>query len=1505
MAEHNGAAGIEPLAALIHAQLMSFKADAAAAKQTEAAGGSTTPAPPSNKSKKGKSATPVDAPGKRPHSMRTRTQEAAHIDHVEDEPSDGPDLYVALSGFNRSELLPELARLGVAVQALVKVVTPDDDEGAEVEDPALGSKGYTVKPPTTEDLQFWDKTRAVCRQAPKDSPLHDIAWKTLDVGLHPEPAATFTRIAEAIYKCLEQYNEFQSYVSSLTLEPVGQTNLQSANTRYYTSLIETVPSSLATPAVILDCMLMHVEQTVKDDVAQAEAAAAAEAAALAAATTASDEESQAAEQPKSAAKKKGKTRPASAVSAISEGQRRETLELVNTGVRDMIAQEFEALLAPKSQLQTTDEGIADENSEPKLLRYNDDIAQRFAFLEQINEYDAEAGARRVMQASTAAQICTSFPEDPMPECERHSYLHKLEHFSPMPRQELDRTMRLLEMEQMLANAAGMDVSSWDLSDYCVSEELNHETFQQVVSAALLSQPTIVQQYRKYFDDILLAVLPPLTTGDVFTNQWRTFTPTPVGFTTYLEHVRGIVQESIEPHQTQGCEIYNTMLSVSGAKRNVAGDDVCLEHRKQALYNGVSHERVLLDTPQARVNLHIHDTAILPDDPVEPNTNPLASLAANFHHVQISVADSTIRRLATHGRCDWEPPTAADTSIMDESLAPPSPRKGRTSSQNGLNRPKSSSRSRKEKSKSIAEEEPVLAETDDKDQAADTEQEFQPVPLHQLFQVQALLSDSVVATFESANVLSLQHKEEPLLQPCQSHLKPSQRQELTRTISTDGHVVRILKNNTREVFRPDGTLLRFDADGQCLQMDFAGTTIQLSATNEIIEERSETVIETRSHPEKELVLQRSDSSIQVEQRAVEFPDGTRLISLVDDKGQTVVRVECLGYPPVVCNGESIVLTTDIVACTYFPEAGRLLLSDSNGAAMQVSANCVIEYTTSRNSLTMNILDYSVVGHDSARADIQLNRKNATYKSNNADSIASALRYKPLLFVVKRDGTATQIHSEASIAEYSSAAERNQDVNVISKRVDADSETNSVTYVWNHREQNPHRQAYNQASILPESLQRKISAYSLWERPASHVAMRQLLWHSPLDDAKRTAASQASSQLDDHLTSKAEEQARLSIEDLRSDSQQQAANEYEQQVMQRLVVLSNAAASAGLADLTKPPEASRPATRSQQELSQRLFRDASVAGDLDEIKAMYFSADIPAFFESDEGRDALAVIQAAAQSTHKNGQEAADKSAQGETRGGSAQPMQALRASHQHEPAFDGIGGPTDHEDTPDNDTSPSLHDQAPRGQARFQDMIPTSIIEPIRPTSDTRDIGQSLRQVSAAQEPTSLETGTGAGPAPLPPIATQPASLRPPIPVVQPEFAMQAYPDEANFGTLKQDCGYCISIKLRNKGSKPLNFQVEGPELDKHVLVLVVPSEIQPGRDAKLEVQVNAVEPAEIDTSITIHCEPAESIVIPVTGIVLSKAAFESKRLSAKHRGKGVRLLSTRPISAASRVNEQA
>lgn len=77
--------------------------------------------------------------------MRTRTQELAHVDHVDDEPESGPDIYVALSGFNQPTLPKELSDVGIHLQAVYSIVSSDDDEGSNVEDPALGSRGYVVQ----------------------------------------------------------------------------------------------------------------------------------------------------------------------------------------------------------------------------------------------------------------------------------------------------------------------------------------------------------------------------------------------------------------------------------------------------------------------------------------------------------------------------------------------------------------------------------------------------------------------------------------------------------------------------------------------------------------------------------------------------------------------------------------------------------------------------------------------------------------------------------------------------------------------------------------------------------------------------------------------------------------------------------------------------------------------------------------------------------------------------------------------------------------------------------------------------------------------------------------------------------------------------------------------------------------------------------------------------------------------------------------------------------------
>ena len=121
--------------------------------------------------------------------------------------------------------------------------------------------------------------------------------------------------------------------------------------RYYTMLADTVPVSLAGPAVLLDCMLLHVEQRVADDVKtdkrlQARLQAEADLAH--------------AEQPKSAGKKRGKTpRPPSAASVVSTAPVDEPMMVGNPDVEAVIAAEFAQLLHPATPSLSVEPRVED------------------------------------------------------------------------------------------------------------------------------------------------------------------------------------------------------------------------------------------------------------------------------------------------------------------------------------------------------------------------------------------------------------------------------------------------------------------------------------------------------------------------------------------------------------------------------------------------------------------------------------------------------------------------------------------------------------------------------------------------------------------------------------------------------------------------------------------------------------------------------------------------------------------------------------------------------------------------------------------------------------------------------------------------------------------------------------------------------------------------------------------------------------------------------------------
>lgn len=149
-------------------------------------------------------------------------------------------------------------------------------------------------------------------------------------------------------------------MASLVLHPVPQLAADAIDTRYYAMLADTVPPELASPAVLLDCMLLHVEQRVADDQAAEERE---NARGLAEADAAESE------QPRSAGKKKCKVpRPPSAASTTASAFCEDPAPASDPDIEAMIAQEFEHLLCPAAP-PLSDEGIAeDPDGKSRLLR---------------------------------------------------------------------------------------------------------------------------------------------------------------------------------------------------------------------------------------------------------------------------------------------------------------------------------------------------------------------------------------------------------------------------------------------------------------------------------------------------------------------------------------------------------------------------------------------------------------------------------------------------------------------------------------------------------------------------------------------------------------------------------------------------------------------------------------------------------------------------------------------------------------------------------------------------------------------------------------------------------------------------------------------------------------------------------------------------------------------------------------------------------------------------------
>ena len=92
------------------------KGDDAKGKKGKSAGkakGKTTPAVDTEAS--------VPVPSLPPIEMKKRGEEGDGPPPINDEPKDGPDYYILVTGFSSIEILSELKQLGIKADALIKV----------------------------------------------------------------------------------------------------------------------------------------------------------------------------------------------------------------------------------------------------------------------------------------------------------------------------------------------------------------------------------------------------------------------------------------------------------------------------------------------------------------------------------------------------------------------------------------------------------------------------------------------------------------------------------------------------------------------------------------------------------------------------------------------------------------------------------------------------------------------------------------------------------------------------------------------------------------------------------------------------------------------------------------------------------------------------------------------------------------------------------------------------------------------------------------------------------------------------------------------------------------------------------------------------------------------------------------------------------------------------------------------------------------------------------------
>eukprot|EP00056_Hartaetosiga_gracilis_P013095 m.213881 g.213881 ORF g.213881 m.213881 type:complete len:2015 (-) comp13794_c0_seq1:60-6104(-) len=478
-----------------------------------------------------------NVPGKKKMTMKTRAQEAAHIDYIDDEPLTGADQYWLLQGFSTDpNFISTLQTAGVCLSVVLNVITDDDEDDEESEDnnhteanelEEKEGEENIANESTQEELEaqqlrtnFVAHAQTLVQKAGRLDPLKDIAWLTLDIGRAPKPWDSFNSIANIIYNNLQDAAVHQMYRNSLNLSHIPTQKPKCAlDTSVYNNNLAQISPENVTVHVLLDCLLSQVVHIVDSEESTID-------------TNGS---------PKQA---KGDDVHSQAESGVDpdalDAFLDEQLEGVCVPVSSNNNSEIEEARGRGSSSNVTFQDTV-------VVGHYDNISYKFG-TERRFPYDGRRGALSVLQNSSfARKIFSSFPEEaPLTDDQRHARNQQEQKFSSLAQSRADHCKRLINMEDMLASATDTDKDAWDLSAWCVTEQLNHASLLQSIESDLQKDGSeICTWYNPSNHTVLLAVFSNMV-DEIRRTNWTHVVDTKVGFSDFLQHTLPFLQFKEDP-----------------------------------------------------------------------------------------------------------------------------------------------------------------------------------------------------------------------------------------------------------------------------------------------------------------------------------------------------------------------------------------------------------------------------------------------------------------------------------------------------------------------------------------------------------------------------------------------------------------------------------------------------------------------------------------------------------------------------------------------------------------------------------------------------------------------------------------------------------------------------------------------------------------------------------------------------------------------------------------------